>query len=169
MSSVCNYYCCYSSKLQLDLVNANLEINSTPAPLTETKILRPILLILHALCQEALCISALAQIPTSIIALKRCLNDDAICGIAVEALYRAFNHDCSELTALAIQGEDNLVASLIKALTNSVFDTSIKAQIVKILKNLANDLQYGVQVQEMLDESPIWKQYKDQKMDLFLA
>lgn len=89
------------------------------------------------------------------------------------------------MTALAIQGEDNLVASLIKALTNSVFDTSIKAQIVKILKNLANDLQYGVQViikfmslvilqftfkvQEMLDESPIWKQYKDQKMDLFLA
>jgi DnaJ family protein C protein 13 len=73
------------------------------------------------------------------------------------------------LTALAIQGEDNLVSSLIKALTNSVFDTSIKAQIVKILKNLANDLQYGVQVQEMLDESPIWKQYKDQKMDLFLA
>ena len=77
---------------------------------------------------------------------QRCLNDDAICGIAVEALYRAFNHDCSELTALAIQGEDNLVSSLIKALTNSVFDTSIKAQIVKILKNLANDLQYGVQV-----------------------
>ena len=38
--------------------------------LSETKILRPILLILHALCQEALCISALAQIPTSIIALK---------------------------------------------------------------------------------------------------
>ena len=88
------------------------------------------------------------------------------------------------MTALAIQGEDNLVSSLIKALTNSVFDTSIKAQIVKILKNLANDLQYGVQVftkmwlvnmqyafkvQEMLDESPIWKQYKDQKMDLFLA
>ena len=64
----------------------------------------------------------------------------------MEALYRAFNHDCSELTALAIQGEDNLVSSLIKALTNSVFDTSIKAQIVKILKNLANDLQYGVQV-----------------------
>jgi len=33
MSSVCDYYCCYSSKLQLDLVNANLEINSTTAPM----------------------------------------------------------------------------------------------------------------------------------------
>ena len=42
--------------------------------LSETKILRPILLILHALCQEALCISALAQIPTSIIALKVCFQ-----------------------------------------------------------------------------------------------
>jgi len=34
MSSVCDYYTgCYSSKLQLDLVNANLEINSTTAPM----------------------------------------------------------------------------------------------------------------------------------------
>ena len=64
----------------------------------------------------------------------------------MEALYRAFNHDCSELTALAIQGEDNLVVVLLKALTNSVFDTSIKAQIVKILKSLAADLQYGAEV-----------------------
>ena len=45
-----------------------------------------------------------------------------------------------------MKGEENLVGTLIKALTNSVFDTSIKAQIVKILKNLANDLQYGQQV-----------------------
>jgi len=33
MSSVCDFYCCYQSKLQLDLVNANLEINSTAAPM----------------------------------------------------------------------------------------------------------------------------------------
>ena len=77
---------------------------------------------------------------------QRCLDENSICGIAVEALYRAFNHDCSELTALAIQGEDNLVMVLIRALSNSVFDKSIKAQIVKILKSLATDLQYGEQV-----------------------
>ena len=38
--------------------------------LNETKTLRPILLILHALCQEALCVSAMAQIPNSIGGLK---------------------------------------------------------------------------------------------------
>ena len=38
--------------------------------LSKTKTLRPILLILHALCQEAMCVSALAQIPNSILALK---------------------------------------------------------------------------------------------------
>ena len=38
--------------------------------LNATKTLRPILLILHALCQEALCVSALAQIPNSIDAFK---------------------------------------------------------------------------------------------------
>jgi len=39
MSSVCDYYCCYnSSKLQPDLVNANLEINSTTAPMLNREI-----------------------------------------------------------------------------------------------------------------------------------
>jgi len=38
MSSVCDYYSCYSSKLQLDLVNANLEINSTTAPMRNREI-----------------------------------------------------------------------------------------------------------------------------------
>jgi len=36
-------------------------------------------------------------------------------------------------------------------------------------KLLLVNIQYAFKVQEMLDESPIWKQYKDQKMDLFLA
>ena len=83
--------------------------------------------------------------------VQRCLGENAICGIAVEALYRAFTHDCSELTALAISGSDNLVAVLLRALTNSVFDTSIKAQIVKILKSLAADLQYGAEVKNKDD------------------
>ena len=38
--------------------------------LNATKTLRPILLILHALCQEALCVSAMAQIPNLIDAFK---------------------------------------------------------------------------------------------------
>ena len=45
--------------------------------LNATKTLRPILLILHALCQEALCVSAMAQIPNSIDAFK-VLNDSIL-------------------------------------------------------------------------------------------
>ena len=43
------------------------------------------------------------------------------------------------------------MAVLLRALTNSVFDTSIKAQIVKILKSLAADLQYGAEVKNKDD------------------
>ena len=44
-----------------------------------------------------------------------------------------------------------------------------KAQIVKALKAMMLSLQYGEQVTTILDKSQVWKEYKDQKHDLFIA
>lgn len=43
-----------------------------------------------------------------------------------------------------------------------------KAEIVGALKNVSLDLQYGAKIAEILDESSIWAQYKDQRHDLFI-
>lgn len=43
-----------------------------------------------------------------------------------------------------------------------------KAEIVDGLKNVCLDLQYGEKISLMLNKSPIWAQYRDQRHDLFL-
>ncbi|VDO77911.1 unnamed protein product, partial [Onchocerca flexuosa] len=43
-----------------------------------------------------------------------------------------------------------------------------KAEIVDALKNVSLDLQYGARIAEILNESSIWAQYKDQRHDLFI-
>jgi DnaJ family protein C protein 13 len=46
--------------------------------------------------------------------------------------------------------------------------SATKALIVKTLKSIRSDLTFGQQVEEILDKSPIWATYKDQKHDLFI-
>lgn len=43
-----------------------------------------------------------------------------------------------------------------------------KAEIVDALKSVCLDLQYGEKITEILNKSPIWAQYRDQRHDLFL-
>lgn len=44
-----------------------------------------------------------------------------------------------------------------------------KAQIVKALKAMQMSLQYGEQVGGVLNESSVWREYKDQRHDLFIS
>ena len=46
---------------------------------------------------------------------------------------------------------------------------AVKAQIVKAIKSMQNSLQYGEQITNILAESRVWAEYKDQKHDLFIA
>lgn len=45
----------------------------------------------------------------------------------------------------------------------------VKAQIVAALKAMTNNLNYGQRVIEILNASPIWAEFRDQKHDLFIA
>lgn len=45
----------------------------------------------------------------------------------------------------------------------------VKAQIVAALKAMANNLNYGQRVNEILNANPIWAEFRDQKHDLFIA
>lgn len=44
-----------------------------------------------------------------------------------------------------------------------------KAQIVKALKAMQRSLQYGEQVTELLEKSTVWKEFRDQRHDLFIT
>lgn len=45
----------------------------------------------------------------------------------------------------------------------------IKAQIVAALKAMTHNLNYGDRVAHILNGSPIWAEFKDQKHDLFIT
>ena len=72
--------------------------------LNATKTLRPILLILHALCQEALCVSAMAQIPNSIDAFK-VLND------SISALLHSFSGAWARMPFAALPSRPSIAPS----------------------------------------------------------
>lgn len=44
-----------------------------------------------------------------------------------------------------------------------------KAQVVKALKAMQNSLKFGEQVANILEKFPVWKEYRDQKHDLFIT
>lgn len=45
---------------------------------------------------------------------------------------------------------------------------SVKAQIVEAIKAMLNSLQHLTQVEGLLNQSRIWRDYKDQNHDLFI-
>jgi DnaJ family protein C protein 13 len=44
-----------------------------------------------------------------------------------------------------------------------------KAQIVKALKAMSRSLIHGDRVAAILNKSPVWSEYKDQRHDLFIS
>jgi len=44
-----------------------------------------------------------------------------------------------------------------------------KAQIVKALKAMTRSLVHGDRVAAILNKSPVWSEYKDQRHDLFIS
>jgi DnaJ family protein C protein 13 len=46
--------------------------------------------------------------------------------------------------------------------------SAAKAEIADALKLFSRDAQYGERIAAILQRSPIWTQYKDQRHDLFL-
>lgn len=45
----------------------------------------------------------------------------------------------------------------------------VKAQIVAALKAMTSNLTYGDRVAHILNQNPVWAEYRDQKHDLFIT
>lgn len=60
----------------------------------------------------------------------------------------------------------NLLESRIEATSNPAM---VKAQIVAALKAMTSNLTYGDRVAHILNQNPVWAEYRDQKHDLFIT
>lgn len=127
--------------------------------------------VVHQLANSELCIRSMASIEC-IGPIKRCMKvrRDAI-GLAAEALAKMFDKGEDELVKQALAVD--LIPFLLKLLEGGLEamdkPAATKAQIVKALKAMQRSLAHGERVIELLDKSAVWKEYKDQRHDLFIS
>lgn len=93
--------------------------------------------------------------------------------VALETLEKIITSNtgsgAEEFAQQSIQAE--LVAQLLKLLEESLnphLSSSGRALVVSILKALAASRIHGLRVSSLLDQSPCWSSYRDQRHDLFL-
>ncbi|KAL3854398.1 hypothetical protein ACJMK2_013668 [Sinanodonta woodiana] len=127
--------------------------------------------VVHQLAANEVCIRSMAQVECIApikVAMK--LRRDMI-ALAAEALCKMFERGEEELVSQALKAD--LVPFLLRILEAGleVIDNpaSTKAQIVKALKAMQRSLLYGEQISGILDKSQVWKDYRDQRHDLFIS
>ncbi|BFZ15550.1 hypothetical protein BsWGS_18589 [Bradybaena similaris] len=125
----------------------------------------------HQLAYSELCIRSMATIE-SVGPMQTAMKarKDMI-GLAAEALSRMFDKGEEELVQQALNVD--LIPYLLRLLESGLEamenPPATKAQIVKALKAMQRSLAHGEKVTEILDKSTIWKDYKDQRHDLFIS
>lgn len=91
--------------------------------------------------------------------------------VACEALHRLFSNNQDQLVKQALDVEFvQFLLTLLEGRLDIIDNPAMtKAQIVKALKSMSRSLLYGERVVSILEKSPIWAEYKDQKHDLFIS
>ncbi|XP_062544605.1 dnaJ homolog subfamily C member 13 isoform X3 [Armigeres subalbatus] len=129
------------------------------------------LTVLHQLSLSEICVSSISQ-TDCILALKSCMESHReLVATACETLSRLFKcqHDSlirQSLECQLIPYLLSLLESRIEATTNPAM---VKAQIVAALKAMTSNLTYGDRVAHILNQNPVWAEYRDQKHDLFIT
>lgn len=115
--------------------------------------------------------SAIAQ-TECIEALKRCMEQNkGLTAQVCETLSYMFKTQHDSLIRQSL--DCSLIQFLLRLLDARLElgdnPAMVKAQIVAALKAMANNLNYGQRVNEILNANPIWAEFRDQKHDLFIA
>ncbi|KAK6166630.1 hypothetical protein SNE40_023278 [Patella caerulea] len=125
----------------------------------------------HQLANNEICIRAMTScecIGPMIVGMKARRDQIAL---AAEAISKMFDKGEEELVAQALKAE--LLPFLLRLLEGGLEavenPAATKAQIVKALKSMQRSLLYGEQISEILEKSSVWKEYRDQRHDLFIS
>lgn len=130
--------------------------------------------VIHKLTASQMCTDSLAIAHCLPVLMATMRDSRDLSGLVAETLRRLFeknNPDKVNLVAEALTAK--LVPFLLDMLDNGLLAVDgapgIKAHIVQVLKTMALDVQRGPEVQQLLDASPVWSAFKDQRHDLFLT
>ncbi|KFB50438.1 AGAP005771-PA-like protein [Anopheles sinensis] len=129
------------------------------------------LTVLHQLSLSEICVSAISQ-TECIPSLKSCMEHHRdLTATACETLSRLFKcqHDSLIRQSLECQLIPYLLALLDSRFELATNPAMVKAQIVAALKAMSANLTYGDRVTHLLNQNPIWAEYRDQRHDLFIT
>lgn len=128
-------------------------------------------MVIHVLADSDVCVRTMSKcdVITSLMAAMRRRGD--IIHICAETIKKMFELCPAELVVQAINAD--LIPYLLELLERDLVDcdkpSATKAIIAESLKLMAKDLANGEKILEMLNSSPVWSAYKDQKHDLFIS
>ncbi|KAL5489677.1 hypothetical protein EMCRGX_G018795 [Ephydatia muelleri] len=132
---------------------------------------RACVLVVQVLAESDVCVRSMSRcdaVAPIIVAMKR--RPDIV-HTAAESIKKMFELNVPELVVQAVSA--NLVPYLLSLLESSLTGcekpTTTKAVIAEALKAMQKDLVNGEKIREMLEASPVWSAYRDQKHDLFIS
>jgi DnaJ family protein C protein 13 len=131
------------------------------------------LLVLRSITCSNACLEALTQLDTiqSIVNGMRQRSADTV-PVVCEALNYLFASKMSELVNQSLKS--GIIPMMLDLLRGGQADlgpspSAVKANIVQALQYMSQDEVHGQEVEAILAKSEVWKQYRDQKHDLFLS
>ncbi|CCG58567.1 Protein CBR-RME-8, isoform b [Caenorhabditis briggsae] len=120
--------------------------------------------------RDQFCCDALSQLPCIDGIMKSMKNQPSLMRESAHALKCLMKRNTGELAQQMLNC--GMVPYLLEVLDSSMNGVSngaaARAEIVDALKSAILDLKVGTKIQEILEKSPIWAQFKDQRHDLFL-
>ncbi|GAB6018577.1 DnaJ sub C member 13 [Chamberlinius hualienensis] len=129
------------------------------------------ILIVHQLSNNRLCVQSMAQCDCIRLMKTVMKTRKDMVGLTCETLYLIFEKEIDDFVQQALEAD--LIPYLLSLLEGGLEcvenPASTKAQIVKALKAATRSLQYGDKVNNILEKSKIWADYKLQKHDLFIS
>nr|CDJ98393.1 Heat shock protein DnaJ domain containing protein [Haemonchus contortus] len=131
---------------------------------------RSAILILQQLAENHYCADALSRINCIEGIMTSMKNQPTLMHESAHALKCLMRRNNGDLAAqmLSTKMVDYLLEVLGSDLPGVSNSPAARAEIVDALKSACLDLQVGEKISEILNRSPIWAQYRDQRHDLFL-
>ncbi|XGW25046.1 hypothetical protein V3C99_006459 [Haemonchus contortus] len=131
---------------------------------------RSAILILQQLAENHYCADALSRINCIEGIMTSMKNQPTLMHESAHALKCLMRRNNGDLAAqmLSTKMVDYLLEVLGGDLPGVSNSPAARAEIVDALKSACLDLQVGEKISEILNRSPIWAQYRDQRHDLFL-
>ncbi|CAI5438006.1 unnamed protein product [Caenorhabditis angaria] len=138
--------------------------------LQNTAASRSAILILQELSENQFCCDALSQLSCIEGIMKSMKNQPSLMRESAHALKCLMKRNTGELAAQMLNcGMVQYLLEVLDSSMNGVTNAqAARAEIVDALKSAILDLKVGQKIGEILDKSPIWAQFKDQRHDLFL-